>query len=166
MTKTKIPAPLSYSARSRSPPNATTAASMRVSTQADTWLRRRNGVSRFTATARPGAPSRTRPIARRSWSAGWRPSVPNPPTSATAVASSGPARPPPFRNSREPPGSAGQAGPRAGGPGVALPAASRRRAAIPASASNTTRCAAFTVSSAWSYAGATSTTSTPATSCS
>ena len=36
-----------------------------------------------------------------------------------------------------------------GGPGLAL-AASRRRAAIPASASNTTRCAALTVSSAWS----------------
>ena len=37
----------------------------------------------------------------------------------------------------------------AGCPGSAL-AASRRRAAMPASASNTTRCAALTVSSAWS----------------
>ncbi|MGY4650934.1 hypothetical protein ACVWWN_004730 [Mycobacterium sp. URHB0021] len=38
---------------------------------------------------------------------------------------------------------------RAGGPGLAC-AASRRRAAMPASASNTTRCAALTVNSAWS----------------
>ena len=37
---------------------------------------------------------------------------------------------------------------------------------MPPSASKTTRCAALTVSSAWSYAGATSTTSTPTTSCS
>ncbi len=46
---------------------------------------------------------------------------------------------------------AGQADPRAGAPGLgASGLASRRRAAMPASASRTTRCAAFTVSSAWS----------------